>query len=414
MVMVRNISELLRRLANKTLRSFLCAIRNCEALYRHAMHKLAWVLTERFWLIDYLPRKPTPNRSVLLVRLDLIGDFIIWLDAAKALRNLYPNNHIVLCGNILWETLASQLPYWDELISVDVSRLRTDDLYRLKVLLRLQQRNFGTAINATYSREYVADMLVRGTNAPVRIGHQGNADNVGTDLKARSDNWYTKLVQRESRDEIELSINAELVRSLGMVDFKSSAPLLPKADVNLTNQLEIAVPYCVLAPGASWMPKAWPRYNYATVAQKFFDEYGLTIVLCGSLSERKLCSEIVSQVSAPIINLCGETTLPQLVELIRNAQFVLANDSAPVHIAVATNTKAVCIVGGGHFGRFLPYKVECDREDQVLPTIVKQELICYFCNWRCPYINNFDTVVPCIDQIPVDRVIASCLDLQIN
>lgn len=414
MIMPRGLSGLLRRLVKKTLRSPVWFGRNCEVLYRHAVHKLVWLLTERFWLIDHLPKKPTPSRSVLLVRLDLIGDFIIWLDAAKALRDLYPNDRIVLCGNILWETLAYKLPYWDELISVDVARLRTDDLYRLKLLLRLQQHNFVTAINATYSREYVADMLVRSTNASVRIGHEGNADNVRIELKVRADKWYTKLVQRESRDEIELTINAELVRALGAVDFKSSAPLLPKMEVNLTNHLDIAVPYCVLAPGASWLPKAWPTYKYAVVAQKIFDQYGFTIILCGSLTERKLCSDIVDQVSAPVVNLCGKTTLLQLVELIRNAEFVLTNDSAPVHIAVATNTKAVCLVGGGHFGRFLPYSVEYNRKNQVLPIIVKQELTCYFCNWRCPYINSLDTVVPCIDQIPIDRVIASCVDLKIE
>ena len=47
-------------------------------------HQISLVLTERYWLIDYFPKKKAAREAVLLVRLDLIGDFVIWLDAAKA------------------------------------------------------------------------------------------------------------------------------------------------------------------------------------------------------------------------------------------------------------------------------------------------------------------------------------------
>ena len=50
------------------------------------------------------PEKPV----VLLIRVDAIGDFVLWLDTAKEYRKLYPSEEyrIVLVGNKLWGELA--------------------------------------------------------------------------------------------------------------------------------------------------------------------------------------------------------------------------------------------------------------------------------------------------------------------
>ena len=65
--------------------------------------RLAW------WLVSLsafdlaarsFQRKPVADR-ILAVRLDAIGDFVLWLEAARALRTLYPPGryHLTLLGN---------------------------------------------------------------------------------------------------------------------------------------------------------------------------------------------------------------------------------------------------------------------------------------------------------------------------
>ena len=85
-------------------------------------------------------------KLVLLIRQDAIGDFVIWLDTAKEYRKLYPPEKykIVLVGNDLWYSLAKTLPYWDEVLPVNVKKFKTFSLYR-KNLLR-QVRKLGAQI----------------------------------------------------------------------------------------------------------------------------------------------------------------------------------------------------------------------------------------------------------------------------
>ena len=402
--------SLARRGIRKAARTPAWLARSALALYTQLVHQLVLMLTERYWLIDYLPKKSIGNESVLLVRLDLIGDFVIWLDAAKEFKNLYPNKRIVLYANSTWAALAEKLPYWDQVIAVDVPRLRTDQLYRLGILIQTHWRGFGIAIQATYSREYVGDLVIRATRGAQRIAHLGDDNNITIENKVISDAWYTQLIPKAAGSEVEFTINAELIRALGNPRFQSKGPVLAVV-AELPAQLKIETPYCVIVPGASWAPKTWPVENFAQLAQKIQSEYGLKIVLCGTSNEQAICRQLALTSGGDIFDLSGKTTLIQLVEVIRCAALVVANDSAAVHIASATDTKSVCILGGGHYGRFLPYQLEVSSTHQRLPTVLNEYMDCYGCFWRCKYLDASTQLVPCVANVSLERVASACADI---
>jgi ADP-heptose:LPS heptosyltransferase len=401
---------LLKRATQKIMRSPAWLIQLVKTQYRRAVREIVMLLTDRYWIIDYLPKKSTDNYPVLLVRLDLIGDFVIWLDAAKEFKNLYPNQHIVLYANATWAALAETLPYWDEVVWVDVHRLRGNDLYRLSVQLKIQQSNFFIAIQPTYSREYVGDSLIRASNAASRIGHCGDLNNIRADLKLVTDSWYTSLVPDNMHSVVELSKNADLIRALGLTVFKSDLPQLLTFDL-LTQSLKIDEPYCVIVPGASWAPKTWPAAHFAQLAGQLSSELGLKIVLCGSSAEKSICDDLEAFSGIEVLNLAGLTSLAQLVEVIRSAKLLVANDSAAVHIAVATTTPAVCILGGGHFGRFLPYKTEVVKPKPAPIKAVFAKMDCYGCSWHCHLTSSDSQVVPCVENVAIKSVLDACLSL---
>ena len=86
-----------------------------------------------FLLFDSIALRSTPSPKhkplelVLLIRQDAIGDFVMWLDTAKEYRQLYPPDKykIILVGNKIWCGLAKGLPYWEEVIEVDVKQFKT-------------------------------------------------------------------------------------------------------------------------------------------------------------------------------------------------------------------------------------------------------------------------------------------------
>ena len=364
------------------------------------------LLTERYWLLDFLPTLGKKREGVLLIRLDLIGDFILWLDAAQAFRLIYPNQKITLIVNGACAELAESLPHWDEVISVDVPQLRTNYIYRLHILIRLRWRGFSVAIQPTFSREYVGDLLLRGTFASNRIGYEGDSNNLLPSIKCKTDTWYTRIIPNDPSHRMELNINAHLVRTLGCSGFKSRLPVIPSITM-LPIPLQFSVPYIVIAPGASWQPKMWPIKNFARLCKQLTTELEVQVLVCGGLGDQKICRELEFLLAPEkITDLSGKTSLVELIEVIRGAALVITNDSAPAHIAAAVLTQAVCIVGGGHPDRFLPYTPEIAAET---PTVINRHLDCLGCLWRCKYTTDEHTAVPCIADIPFDEVYDACL-----
>jgi len=391
-------NALLKKIYKKLIRAPQFCIKKYKSTREHLNKIIVSALTEKYWLIDYIPSKR--KDELLIVRLDLIGDFVIWLDSARAYRGLYPNHKIVLFANSVWAELATQFDYWDEVIFVDVSRLRSNDTYRLKQLFNIHRRGFNVAIQPTYSREYVADLVIRSTGANKRIGARGNLSNITLEKKALSDKWYTQLLNLNDHPEIELNLNADFVRALGAKDFISALPVIDQ-QFKLADNLQINEPYFVMMPGASWAPKMWPAANFAALAKRIHHTHGLKLVLCGTAAESQICQEVESLSGLQAINLAGRTKICDMVEIIRNAELLIANDSAGVHIAVATKTHSICILGGGHYGRFLPYP-KLSGSSQYHPKIVSQPMDCFGCNWSCKYLSDNTSVVPCIANAVFD------------
>jgi ADP-heptose:LPS heptosyltransferase len=378
--------------------------------HARAISFLCGMLTDPHWLLDYMPGTSYRRKTVLIVRLDLIGDFILWLDSAKELKKVYPASYLVLYGNSVWADVARQLPYWDEVIAVDVPRLRTNLIYRLKIFFNLRRKSFDIALQPTFSREYVGDLTVRASNAKQRIGFLGDLNNITEANKRRTDAWYTELVTVvDGSNSKELQVNANFISSLQGHTYLPDIPYLP-ALCDLNQELIIFKRYTVILPGASWQPRAWPAENFAELIIRLSFDSSKNFVLCGSADEISLCAKIVSLCPrVNVQNLAGRTSLLEMTEILRCAELVVANESGAIHIATATGTPSVCITGGGHYGRFVPYPTP-HSSGKSIPQTVAYPLDCFGCNWICPFKTNLQGAVPCIANISVLDVVNKCED----
>ena len=357
-------------------------------------------------LINLMPTNP--SQGVCLIRLDGIGDFIIWLDAAKEFRGIYPSQHIVLIANSLWADLAKCLPYWDDVWSVDIHKLEYNICYRLELMRNIRRRGFGIAIHPTYSRMFLTgDALIRSTGARQRIGSVGDYSNILPWQKKLSDHWYTKLLPTGSSPMMELERNAEFIRYLGIPCFHAAIPKLPTLLV-LPSSLKIdGVPYFIVFPGGSWDGRKWSIENYIKLVDEIYMLTGWQPVVCGSVDDFNVCAYIKEQCKPQVINLAGKSSLPEFVEIVRLSKFLIGNETSAVHIAASVNTPAICILGGGHFGRFFPYPNNLCGYRLIA---IYERMECYSCNWRCNQPHISGGTVPCISSISVETV----MDVIIN
>lgn len=365
-------------------------------------------------LCDWIPVigvKPETHakRRVLVVRIDLIGDFVLWLPAARALRALYPREqwHVTLAANAVWADLATKQTIFDEVWPIDARRLVTNPGYRYRMLRRARTAGFDVAIEPTYSRERLrGDALIRASAAAERIGSQGDCSNTGPWLKRVTDRWYTRLVRADPVPMTELRRNAEFVSGLGGADGVE----MPKLHVEsgaAPPELN-GVDYFVLFPGASMPGKQWPIERFGEIAQRVIRENGWHGIVCGGAADMSLAERLCRISSVPLRNLAGTTSLEQLAAILARARLVLTNDTSAAHIAPAVGAPTVCILGGGHYGRFLPYDLP---EAAQISRTVDHRMDCYGCNWRCIYRVRRNDPFPCVEQVPVAKVWTSILEV---
>jgi ADP-heptose:LPS heptosyltransferase len=99
----------------------------------------------------------------------------------------------------------------------------------------------------------------------------------------------------------------------------------------------------------------------------------------------------------------GKTNLIELAVIIKGARFLVGNETSAIHFAAAVSTPSLCILGGGHYARFMPYEIE-SKIERPLPLPIIHQMDCFGCNWQCRYPYKKGGPVPCIENISVDEV----------
>ena len=372
--------------------------------YLIIIRSLLFILFDSIALWAAKVPKHNQLKLILLIRQDRIGDFILWLDTAKEYRKYYPpeNYKIILIGNAIWSDLAKELPFWDEVLPVNVKAFKALSRYRWNILRKV--RNFGAkiAIQPTYSREfYHGDSLIRASNASKKVSSAGNMSNRNQLKSNLADRWHTELIPSSPEQLSELERNAEFFSGFIKKLYLPSYPELElSCDCNIQELKRKS--FYILSLGANKKYREWPYKYYAKIAQKIHKKTGWLGLICGAENEFYLGEHIKKLCDAPLQNYTGQTTLSELTCLLAKSQILISNETGTAHIANAVGTPTVCILGGGHFGRFVPYPELSGKINNL--KVVYHKMPCYGCDWKCVYHIKDEDPAPCISNISVDAV----------
>lgn len=367
--------------------------------------------------IDYFARVATPktNASRVLVAFPArIGDSVIWLDAAKAVREIYPAPqwHITLLSDPAFAGLAAMQPQFDSVWEFDRARYWASPRYRFQIDRRVAGGGFSVVINpAAWPDQYHVDSVVSVSAAPERVGWyiESERDSLAARMmRVWRGRQYTKALNPPASEFSMLERNELFVRELGARWFKSCTPVLMVG--RLPAQAAPNPPFFVLCPGASEAIRRWPTEKFASLADRIFSATGMTGVVCGSKDEAQLSRDLCSQVQGPVVNLTGKLNLAELAALFANASLVVANESGPFHVAAASGVPTLCILGGGRFGWCAPYDAPV-ADGGSLPSSVWHEMDCYKCDWQCIHHPAEGEPAPCIANVEVERVASEALAL---
>jgi len=100
-------------------------------------------------------------------------------------------------------------------------------------------------------------------------------------------------------------------------------------------------PWVAVAVGAKWLTKRWPPGHFAALLNLGFREFGGTAVFLGSSEDVPISQDAARLLKGPSVDLTGKTSIPRLIAALATCDAMLANDTGPLHVAVALGKPVV-------------------------------------------------------------------------
>jgi lipopolysaccharide heptosyltransferase II len=104
--------------------------------------------------------------------------------------------------------------------------------------------------------------------------------------------------------------------------------------------------FAALMPGAEYGPaKRWPAAHFGALAASLV-RADADVVVLGSAKEKSIGDEVAAGAAHPRVrNLCGATSLADVVDLLAAADVAVSNDSGLLHVAAAAGAPVVALYG---------------------------------------------------------------------
>lgn len=300
---------------------------------------------------------PENYKNILIIKPSSLGDIVLCLPALTVLHKNFPDAKISWLVRPEFAPLLKNHPHLTEIIPFDRKLLGKAwfDPRAFWALLSLIRRLRKSKFDAVFDFQglFRTASLALLSGCKKRFGM--------TNARELAHIFYTDKVPQDSNCYHLVDYYLKIIRAAGAseIDIKFVLPKNSKAAGSVDRLLKshgiTENNYAVLIPGSAHRDKCWPKKHFAALADRITSQFGLSIVATGTTPEISIIEKLKSLSNVPIINLAGQTSLNELIALLRNAKIVVSNDTGPGHIAAALDVPLAIIFGRSNPVRVAPY-----------------------------------------------------------
>ena len=128
----------------------------------------------------------------------------------------------------------------------------------------------------------------------------------------------------------------------------------------------------LLQPGARWENKRWPVEHFSALVRALENNFpAARFAVLGGKDDAPLGETISAAAPEKVLNLCGKTSLPEMIEVVRRGDLLITNDTGPMHVAAALGKPLLALFGPTAPERTGPYGQ--------LPNVLRHPLPCAPC-----------------------------------
>ena len=345
-------------------------------------------------------------RSILLVKLDHLGDVLLTIPAMRRLRELCPEARITALVGSWAQPIVEAEPCIDEVLTYDFFAAssarncrRLGEADYLQIAGLLEGRRFDLAID-----------LRRESDTREFLWHSGATITVGYANRGEHD-WLTVAIPWDDVNAVQpprRHVALDALRLVEMVALSARGNLVSDyrligTDASEANRLlDAHLPaepglLVGLHPGAGRAIKCWPPERFAQIADRFIDEFGATVVLFGTDADARQVQDFLCHVRRRerLVSLANQVTLPQFIALLKRFEFFIGNDSGPTHMAAASGIPTLGVyaatIDASQWGPLGPQAAVIQKKMHCSP--------CYLAKKPdCPY------GIACLEEISVEEV----------
>jgi exopolysaccharide biosynthesis WecB/TagA/CpsF family protein len=329
---------------------------------------------------------------ILLVQLADIGDLILTTPALSALRAAQPDAHLTLLTTAHSAPVVTGTGLVDTVITLEQSALdRGTAFFRPAVLRRLLA--LGRYDTVIYFHHFTLRLgtlkfalIALASRARRRIGLENGHG------------WF--LTERLPDNGFGARHQAQYWLDLvGLLGAKTQPR--PAQVAREPFALPAAARRVVLHAGSGGYSAArrWSPQAFAAVADALHEREQAQIILVGSRNDDS--AAVQQALRAPVLNLTGQTTLPQLADVLAQADVFIGADSGVMHLAAAVGVPVVALFGPSNPDAWGPWN------PGGAVTIIRSAPECSPCSYVGHHIGLREGCAArtCMRMIPAEQVI---------
>jgi heptosyltransferase-2 len=262
----------------------------------------------------------------------------------KTIKKLYPESIIDVVAPEWALPVLERMPEVENGIALPVLHGQFAFFARVSLGKSLRDNNYTHAI--VMPRSWKSALVPYFAGVHVRTGYRGEMRyGLLNDIRVLDKSVLQQTVQRyaahayDEKTDSPPDIPPKIPRPQLEVDQSNLSALLSGFELKLEK------PVVCMMPGAEYGPaKQWPVEYYAELAC-MLEEKGYQVWVLGSAKEDELGNRIINNAGEAVINLCGKTSLVDVIDLLSCAEQVVTNDSGLMHVAAAVGVKLNVIYG---------------------------------------------------------------------
>ena len=273
-----------------------------------------------------MPVNNTNIRRVLIRSPNWLGDMIMALPAIKALSAALNPEKLRVLTRAGFGTVFSRQPFVDDVAEFDRAS-------EAAAHSRMSKEGYDALF--LFTNSFRSAWNGRKTGCRVRVGYSGNFRG-----------WL--LTDRlEKHGGLHMNdFYMEIAKSAGAAPSDGNAAFpLTEEEKSFAAALDIESGTVGIPLGARYGPaKRWPDESVKEFVEMLMEKTDRPVVLFGTAAEADQAADLAHK-KARVKNLAGKTTVGEMAAAMDRCEWIVANDSGPLHVAAALGVKSVAIFG---------------------------------------------------------------------